>query len=378
MNPNPSHPKFWIRVVVKSFILLTIINFIFPYLSASIPYGKISLYNLLFPGRLRLPYGDNPSQSYNLTLDNLDAMFSSHILSDARKSSSEFRVVVIGDSATWGYLLTPAQTLTSYLNDLALQTPDGRQMVFFNLGYPVMSLTKDLVILSRALEYQPDLILWLVTLESFPKDKQLSAPIIERNREQIYPFLHQIGLSSALSLPPNHSASFWNQTLVAKRRELADIIRLQLYGFLWAATNIDQAIPADIPLRQEDLSDDLAFHDFQPPDFPSDALAFEVINAAYRVAQPIPIILINEPMYISNGKNSDIRYNFYYPRWAYDLYRQKLASTCHDNNWECWDLWNLIPPDEFTNTAIHMTPAGSRQTAAKIADLLSNWLQTAP
>ncbi len=147
---------------------------------------------------------------------------------------------------------------------------------------------------------------------------------------------------------------------------------------MWAATKIDHAVPADVPLRQEDLSDDPSFHNLKPPTLPTESLAYECIKAAFQLAEPIPIILINEPMFISNGKNSDIRYNFYYPRWAYDQYRQQLSSLCLQNNWECWDLWNLIPPTEFTNTAIHMTPAGSQQTAKMIGNLLSKWLQAAP
>jgi len=52
-----------------------------------------------------------------------------------------------------------------------METVSGKQARVYNLGYPTMSLTKDLLILSRALHYQPDLIIWLVTLESFPASK---------------------------------------------------------------------------------------------------------------------------------------------------------------------------------------------------------------
>ncbi len=51
----------------------------------------------------------------------------------------------------------------------------------YNLGYPVMSLTKDLLILDYAQRYQPDLIIWAVTLESFPYDKQLFPPLLQNN-----------------------------------------------------------------------------------------------------------------------------------------------------------------------------------------------------
>ncbi len=44
------------------------------------------------------------------------------------------------------------------------------------------------------------------------------------------------------------------------------------------------------------------------------------------MAGSIPVVIINEPMFISQGKNSDIRYNFYYPRWAYDDYREMMTE----------------------------------------------------
>jgi lysophospholipase L1-like esterase len=81
-------------------------------------------------------------------------------------------------------------------------------------------------------------------------------------------------------------------------------------------------------------------------------------------------ILVNEPMLISTGLNSDIRYNFFYPRWAYDKYRQILADHAAERDWHYLDLWDLVPAAEFTNSAIHLTPAGERLLANRIAEVL--------
>ncbi|MGB9672936.1 MAG: hypothetical protein ACPL3P_02275, partial [Anaerolineales bacterium] len=106
MNDQELKPKFsWKKIILKAFILFLIFNMIYIPLIRSTSIEKISLYNLIFPGRLRLPYGDDPSTSYNMTILNLDAMFASHIIDKSAKTSSEFRVILIGDSATWGYLL---------------------------------------------------------------------------------------------------------------------------------------------------------------------------------------------------------------------------------------------------------------------------------
>jgi len=78
-------------------------------------------------------------------------------------------------------------------------------------------------------------------------------------------------------------------------------------------------------------------------------------------------LLVNEPMLISDGINSNIRYNFFYPRWAYDEYRQQLAEHAAARNWRYLDLWDLVPAVEFTNSAIHLTPAGETLLANTIA-----------
>jgi hypothetical protein len=72
-------------------------------------------------------------------------------------------------------------------------------------------------------------------------------------------------------------------------------------------------------------------------------------------------------MFTSTGENSDIRYNFYYPRWAYDDYRQLLSQKITTNGWNYLDLWDAIPRTEFTNTAVHLTPLGVKMLADKLA-----------
>jgi lysophospholipase L1-like esterase len=91
-----------------------------------------------------------------------------------------------------------------------------------------------------------------------------------------------------------------------------------------------------------------------------------------------PVLLVNEPMFISSGANSEIRYNFYYPRWAYEDYRQILSDLAVENNWHYLDLWNIVPAAEFTNSAIHMTPVGTAQLADRVAQALIELTGTNP
>ncbi len=368
---TPLTPRFVCNVIVKAAVLFLAANLAFAAAYPLPQLGRISAYNRLFPGRVRLPYGDRPDRAYNLSLYNLEAMFAAHEISAGPKPPAkirpEYRVILIGDSATWGFLLPPEETLAAHLNGLQLQAPDGRPMRFYNLGYPVMSLTKDLLILSRALAYQPDLIVWLATLESFPYDKQLYPPLLQNNPGPVRALIQTYGLRLDPNDPAFQSPGFAGRTLVGARRPLADLLRLQLYGPLWAATGVDQDLPANYTPWARDLEPDLGFHNLQPPHLAESDLAFDVLAAGRTLAGPTPLLLVNEPMAISQGQNSSLRYNFFYPRWAYDDYRQIIARWATAHGWAYLDAWDAIAPGEFTNSAVHLSPQGSRQFAGLLA-----------
>src|SRR5215204_4066609 len=171
-----------LATLLKATLLFVLFNFAF-ILTHNIPFGKLSLYNVIFPGRERFPFGET-RESYNLSLFDLDAMFASHVLAGTEKAKDEYRVLLIGDSSVWGTLLTPEQALAGQLNSRAIAAC-GKTVHAYNLGYPTISLTKDLMILDQAKSYDPDLIIWLTTLEASPNDKQFSSPIVSNNPERI-------------------------------------------------------------------------------------------------------------------------------------------------------------------------------------------------
>lgn len=372
MEQKPSRIRFF-GVLLKATLLFVLFNFAFIYLQ-NIPPGKLSFYNFIFPGRERFPFGET-RESYNLSLFDLDAMFASHVLAGAEKTPDEYRILLIGDSSVWGTLLAPEQTLAGQLNANAI-TACGKKVQAYNLGYPTISLMKDLMFLDQTKQYQPDMVIWLTTLEAFPNDKQLSSPIVANNVERVQQLITNYQLLADLSDPALVNPSKWDQTFVSRKRALADILRLQIYGVLWSATGIDQFYPEDYEHAQIDLEPDEEFHgltSLQDASF-QDALAFNVLDAGMS-AVPVPTILINEPILISNGLNSDIRYNFFYPRWAYDEYRQLLKEHAAARSWPYLDLWDLVPRQEFTNSAIHLTPEGEAMLSGEMTKAIQTLCQ---
>jgi hypothetical protein len=304
-------------------------------------------------------------------------MFASHKLAGTPKAEDEYRVLVIGDSSVWGFLLENKDTLTSALNAAGLRSSDGRRVVFYNLGHPTISLTKDLMILDYAMQYDPDLVLWPVTLEALPWSKQTTSPLVQNNPSRVGELIDENQLP--IMIGEDFAADdFMTRSLIGQRRNLADMVRLQLYGFPWAATGIDVHIPDEIELRAVDLEASEDFASLQPPELSLQDLAFEVIEAGIQRAGDVPILIINEPIFVSDGANSDIRYNSFYPRWAFDSYRDLLQEQSDLNNWNYVDLWQASTNSEFTNTPIHLTPQGTLEFADAIIAVLNNQYNFTP
>ena len=354
--------QFTLKVIVKGLFIFTLCGLVFSLIQPVENLGKISAYNLIFPGRKRLPYGERPDLAYNLSINTLTAMFASHEINAASKPENEFRVLVIGDSSVWGYLLHPEDTLSEQLNQMQMTMANGKIVHVYNLGYPTLSATKDLLLLDAAAAYKPDLIIWLVTLESLAWEKQFASPIVQAN----YNTVSSLFTAHEIPLPDinvsQYEKSWWDETIIGQRRNLADIFRLQFYGILWSATQIDQAYPEAYDPPQQDLAADDSYYKLSGKMLPVD-IAIPVLQAGIEEVGSDKVLIVNEPIFISSGLNSDIRYNFFYPRWAYDSYRDLMDNS----SWSFLDAWDIVPSSEFTNSAIHLSPKGTGILAEVIA-----------
>lgn len=349
--------SFW-RVLAKGAALFAAFNLLWLVAQPMPVVGALSVYGWLVPYRERLPYGETPAAN-NLSANSLEVMLATHAIR-APKPPDEFRVVVIGDSATWGILLKPEETLTSQLNARALVAADGRRMRFYNLAHPIMSLTKDLLLLEAARAYEPDGVIWLHTLESFYRPEQLRPPLLQANAARVRELAARFDL--ALDVDSLPTPEWWAQTFIGQRRLVADWWRLQCFGLAWATTGIDQIYPEYTP-RRSDFEADMAWKTFATPDDLTPALAFDVIAAAHAMLGDVPLLLVNQPIFISRGQNSEIRYNTWYPRWAFDQFRATYAAQAAANGWRMIDLWDVIPAERFTDSPVHLDALGAQALA---------------
>ncbi|MBO9309669.1 MAG: hypothetical protein J7551_07800, partial [Chloroflexi bacterium] len=99
----------WWRVLLKAAALFALFNIVWYVAQPLTILNKLSVYGVLFPPRERFPFAEFPEASYAVSIDSLDQLFVSHRIA-LPKAADEFRVVLLGDSAVWGYLLRADQT----------------------------------------------------------------------------------------------------------------------------------------------------------------------------------------------------------------------------------------------------------------------------
>lgn len=151
------HP---VRVAIKAILLFVAANLAFAYFYPAV--GRLSIYNWLVRGRLRFPFNpiaaDLPVIHTISVFENLDALFASHTISKGPKPSNEYRVLFLGDSSVWGLTLPPQDTLAEQINLMHLTTCSGLRVRAYNLAFPEPSAVRDVLLIEKAHDYQPDLI----------------------------------------------------------------------------------------------------------------------------------------------------------------------------------------------------------------------------
>jgi hypothetical protein len=355
------HP---LRLLAKALILFLLANMVFALWNP--PVGRLSLYNHIFPGRTRFPFATGLR---TVTIDDLDAMFSSHVIS-APKQQNEYRVIILGDSAMWGDGVYDNETISAQLNKIQFNCP-GKELRFYNLGFPHMSVVKDILILNKAMEYQPDLIIWAFTLSTI-HPKEPNAFLLE-NIDEALTLQEEYGLENIYTDIEREKTNLFDKTFIGQRSELARLILLQSLGTIWAATESDASLNSNLTLQSDideedeavdnDVRDSIKYLGMDNPGDISPFLMFDYLEAGDRLSGDVPILFVNPPMFIATGENSDKRYNASYPRWAYDQYRQLISERATTNQWNYLDLWNVIPPDEFIGSQFHMSAEGQHLLA---------------
>jgi hypothetical protein len=364
----PNSVKPW-RVILKAMMIFCVLNFAFILLYHWLSDHQV--YNSIFPGRLRFPWAQVKWEQavHSLSLyDDMDAMFSSHIISAGEKPAGEFRIIFLGDSSFWGDGISVGDTLPEQINRLDLRNCQNQKIVAYNLALPSLYVMKDLLFLNSAMKYKPDMIVWGVTLRSLSYSNQNDALFLpSQSDEALYLINHyRLNIPTA-SLKPG---TFWDQTLLADRSNLKKLFILQADGLPWAATGVDSRITTTLQTQVGNDIETKSVYVLHGSTLTADGLMFDVLHAAVDLARPAPILIVNEPIFIATGKNSREYYDAYYSRLLYDQYRKILSDWVQANHQPYLDAWNSIPDNEFTDTPFHLSGNGEKQLASVLIPTL--------
>lgn len=354
-----------LRVFLKTSLLFVIANVIYAATNPLPALSQVTLHNWLIPGRTRLQAANAGVHDlgYGRATTNIDLMLATHEIAAAPKAVDEFRVLLLGDSSTWGYLLDETETISENINRQNLVTSEGQRVRVYNLSLPGMHATKDLLLMARMNQFEPDLVVWFVSLESFRQAAQRESFFVCSNMVELRPILTRYNIAAAGCQfePP---VSLLSRTIWGQRRDLATLLSSQIDGLLWAATSIDHHVVKRTTLIRQ-LNGDTDWMGNRGPILHDDLLIMNAMDAAKGLVGA-PLLVVNEPILALNGINTNQRYNQYLPRWAYDQYMEILEVRAQQLGVRYANFWDAVTADQFTDNEVHYTAKAARELADRL------------
>ncbi|MDX2168164.1 MAG: hypothetical protein SF182_13905 [Deltaproteobacteria bacterium] len=298
-----------------------------------------------------------------------------------RQRPGEVRIVVLGNSAIYGFPLPVEQSFAARLN--AGFDADGTAAHVFNLAWVFTYFLKDAVILDRALAYRPDVIVYAVTLADMthlaPPPFQPLLEFLRANAGTIDamaadppPTLAEPLALTAASLHESEAtllqsrrlniATYLRQTLRQQARALATAV-----GAAPAPPAPKTLGRAPYDCRKVQRQDGLFYRDFQ---------TWSLLGAlaALRQQSGQRVLVVNWP--VAHEPSGDC-YNNRYTVARLAEFDAWLAAETTRLELPFLDLSRLLPPEEFLDS-LHVSAAGHQLIADRVGAALQPLLAPSP
>ena len=347
-----------LRVLAATLILFLLSNLCFALANPST--GHLALFNDMLPGFDRFPELRAQADASGVSImTDFDILFPLHIISSREKPKDEFRIVMVGDSSVWGTLLRLEQTMTGQINSAQLQSCDNRRVVAYNLGLGGKSALRDLLMISELVNNdQPDLIIWSFTMNTFSEADKSNEVFANANYGRTRALEEITGYHFLDDTTPPRESSWVDRTIYGRREELNLLYQLSWLRLksLSIGTDDFKVLDEDDRVQDRKVGKKDDYEGLRAGDNALALLDARFLLSAVKIAKGVPIIYLNEPMYTIT--DNPVRYNASYPHWAYDQYRSRLGDLSREYSWTYLDLWDLVPPSEFSNSLEHRTVEG--------------------
>jgi len=370
-------PRQFSRVLIKALVLLLIFDAAQIAFDLAGTLDRALLYRSLTPPTDRLGLANQIGDPIWWTLD---PVLDAHQIAQP-KAPDEFRVIFLGDSATFCLYCRSNEAIPSLFTQLNA-TFDGKRVVGYNLAYPGSDWLKDILILKHALNYQPDAIVWLVTAKGAgdqPLPQEPEAHLITRLNAAELPALARLYNLDTWETQRYAEADAWYQRsifthggryrdwliLLARswRNRILDPQRDLSQDYLWPGESVTTKPVQSVAEINSTLPGYGTFPNRQ----------WELLRAGQQMANEarVRLLIVNEPTYVASGPNTDVNYNSFYERNLYDRFRAALADFTQQHSMTYLDLWNFLPAEDFSNTSLHYTLDGNRLIAQQLLTALS-------
>jgi hypothetical protein len=369
-SPFTSRRQFF-RVMIKAVLLLFICDALQIAVGFAPALDHWSIYKYFTPPTARIGIAD---QIGDPIWWRLDVLLDAHEIAQP-KAPDEYRVVFLGDSATFCLYCVASEAIPQAFTDLGA-TIGNKHIRAYNLAYPGSDWLKDILILKHALDYQPDAVIWLITAKGSndqpdPRDPQ--AHLIVRINADGLPGLAKDYGFDTWEVDQYADAAAWYQSSIwfhgGRFRDWLVLIARTVWSPLIRSGDITKQylLPGD-PVNQLPIQATAEINSSLPgyQTFPN--RQWDLLLAAQQMAQArgIPLLIVNEPTYIGSGPNADVNYNSFYERALYDRFRAAMTMFVQQHGLAYLDLWNSLPPEDFSNTSLHYNLAGNQRVAQEL------------
>lgn len=372
------------RVLIKAIGLLLIFDALQIALNLAGAVDQWSIYRALTPPTDRLGLANQIGDPIWWTLDPLLA---AHKIAQP-KAADEFRVIFLGDSATFCLYCRSTEAIPALFTEFDARL-DGKRAVGYNLAYPGSDWLKDILILKHALAYQPDAIVWLVTAKGAgdqPLPQEPDAHLITRlNAGELPSLARQYDFDTWETERYAAADAWYERSIFTHGGRYRDWLILLARSLINAAVYPGRDLTQEYLLPGEpvtakpvqavaEINSALPGYDV----FPNRQWALLRVGRQLAHDARVPLLIVNEPIYVATGPHTEVNYNSFYERNLYDRFRAALADFVRQNALPYLDLWNALPAEDFSNTSLHYNLSGNRLVAAEILTALKALPEIAP
>ena len=362
-------PRQFGRVLIKAIALLIVFDLVQMAVNLPAAIDHWAIYRSFTPPTSRLGLA---LQIGDPIWWRLDPLLDAHEIAQP-KAPDEYRVIFLGDSATFCLYCRSNEAIPQVFTDLGA-TIAGKHVRGYNLAYPGSDWLKDVLILKHALKYQPDAIVWLVTAKGAgdqPLPQEPEAHLITRLNADELPALARDFNLDTWEIRRYADANAWYQASIwlhggRYRDWLILVARTLIAALRYPQQDLTQEyLPPGDPVMTKPISAVAEINSTLPgyDRFPN--RQWDLLLAGQRLAHEagIPLLIMNEPTYVGSGPNSDVNYSSFYERALYDRFRAALTEFTQQHEIHYLDRWNFLPPEDFSNTSLHYNLDGNRRVA---------------